>query len=258
MDVVGVDDLVVEADVVGMGGSVVEEDEAAKFEVMKLLAEMEAMDKESERLKAILELEQMKSMLVAVSAVAGDATAVAHVRGGLSASADEPVSPESVMEEANSPSPPRPDRAPRQSNLSEIERERLGALLAEDVPREEGCSTPVRSSHDQTSTLRMLTAHSQTSSGGGGGVLPELAQQMLAEAQRAFQPDATEMAAEIARMEAELRALTLQRDLQQQQMELARLTALLDEAEEPRITEVAEVEEGDSAGEQEHDAANVD
>ena len=37
-----------------------------------------------------------------------------------------------------------------------------------------------------------------------------------------------------------------------------RMRGFLDEAEEPRITEVAEVEEGDSAGEQEHDAANVD
>ena len=105
-----------------------------------------------------------------------------------------------------------------------------------------------------TSALQLALATLAPAASSAGDTFDRLA----AEAQRAFQPDATEMAAEIARMEAELRALTLQRDLQQQQMELARLTALLDEAEEPRITEVAEVEEGDSAGEQEHDAANVD
>ena len=211
-------------------------DDDAKMQCMKLIAEMELLDQESERLNAIMELEQLKTALVAMSEVSADDAALASVRTALAAEEDddaEPPSPESVIalsSPPHSPSSAMPssavERSLRQSTLSEADQARLARLLADDD------NEPVNP-YAQTSTLRMINQQrsEQEPQHGGGGALPALAAQVLSAAEQEFTPDASAMEGEIARMEAELRELTLRRDLQAQKLELSKLTALLEEAE---------------------------
>jgi len=198
-----------------------EEDGEAKLQCMRLLAEMEAMDQESERLQAILELEQLKSMVIAMADIAGNDSARAAVAAAARATdaRTDPVSPESVtsaLSEPSSPSVPQA-RPRRQTALSAEDQARLDRLLAEDDgDSDESNVTSLGGDRDallhaQTATLRMLTS-----------------QQHAAHA--THQEAERDVAAEMARMEAELRALQLQRDMLEQQVELRRLTEMLQSA----------------------------
>lgn len=207
-----------------------EEEDDAKIQCMRLLAEMEAMDQESERLHAILELEQLKSMVIAMADVAGNDSARAAVSAAARATGavrTDPVSPESVTSALSEPSSPAVPQArlPRQTALSAEDQARLDRLLAED---DGGADEDGEDDEDDDSSIgggRDSTAllHAQT------GTLRMLAGQQLA-ADATDQEAERDVAAEMSRMQAELRALQLQRDMLEQQMELRRLTEMLQSA----------------------------
>ena len=229
------------------------EDEEAKFQVMKLLAEMEAMDKEAERLRAILEIEQLQTMLATMTEVSNSDAAVEAVRSAID---NEASSPESVMtlSEPSSPAPLSPPvqttRPPRRSVFSVEDEARL-ALQSVDEVRTPPRASEVDRHAAQTGTLRMLMEQQRTSEGSGSAsvaasaeTVSELAGRMLADAEKQFVPDPafssiagfdmsaavenpTATATELLRMEAALRALTLQKEMAEEQVELRRLTEML-------------------------------
>jgi hypothetical protein len=233
--------------------AVAAEDEAAKFEVRRLLAEMEAMDHEAARLRAILEIQQMDAMRASIAEVAnneaalaavrrvmdsieGDDAALAAVRRAMASAAPptiydlEPVTAPSAESEssgvrAQTAEPPVP-RPPRQSALSAEGEAKLAALLSEDSEAER--TTRERLRQAQTTTLRRMMGAQEAEAGAGVtsvDLLPQLA--AVAQAQAAFAPDESEMASSLERMEEQLRALKLQRDMAEQQAELRRLKAEL-------------------------------
>ena len=185
-------------------------------------AEMQAIDQESHRLNAILELEEMKRALLASTESSG------------------PTSGFFTSDQPPSPPPPRqsmPPPPPRESELTAEDQARLARLLAEDD--DDGETGGVY--HAQTSTLRMLTgeAPAPAPAPAGGAELPEEVARLLADAEHNFEPNRAALDLEVQRMEAELRALTLQRDMMQQQAELNKLTAMLADAEAQQLDVVS-------------------
>ena len=241
-------------------GVAADADDDAKLECMKLLAEMEAMDKETERLNAALELQQMRSMLAAMTEISSRPELLSAVRSTMqptmaaTANDADPKSPESVMasSEPSSPAstaaaaaaaaenhasslpPPAaapPPAAPRQSALSAEQRAQLDGLLQEDVvvtadlPRGEHFDA-------QTSTLRRLMSGSQpvppSQLSQTAAPLTQAVAQALSEAQSNFVPDTTAVDEQIAKMERELKALQLEKQIREQEMELRKLQALIE------------------------------
>ena len=170
--------------------SVAADDEAARLTVMRLLAELQEIDEHSARLNGLLET--------------------------------APV-PASVAEPTPNPAASATTaRQPRQSSLSADESARLAALLSEEGGEERKARDAIRRA--QTSTLRMLSG-SATSAMPSADELPQLAAEMLAQAQEDFAPDTSAM----AQMEKELRVLTIKRDVKAQEIELRKLTAELEQ-----------------------------
>ena len=226
------------------------DDEEARLKCMTLLAEMEAMDKESERLQTMLEVQQMRSMLAALTEVSGNAEAVSAVRSTMEATMvatpdSNLPSPESVMasSEPSSPAtttanvtappadePPTAVRTPRRSNLSQDQRAQLAGLLEEDVVDE---SVPRGELYTaQTGTLRRLMSGSVPPSQLSQTAAPLMTdvERALLEARANFSPDTTAMDAEIARMEKELRSLQLEKEIREGEAEMRRLQRLIAEA----------------------------
>jgi hypothetical protein len=198
------------------------DNEAARFQVMKLLAEMEALDQEKARLQAMLELDQLKSMRAsmmesfskleamaqaasarpteAAATTSAAAPATSPLLDARVAAPDVPVAPAAVA-----------TRPPRQSNLES----RLAQLLAEEDAGEAAARESLRRA--QTGTLQMLmrsTGQQSPASGPGDSaeVLPDLAADALAEARSDFAPDQAALTDSIARMEEALRVISLQRE----------------------------------------------
>ena len=202
--------------------SVAADNEKAKFEVMRLLAEMEAMDQEKARLEAMLELDQLRSMRATMLESFTKLEAMAHTTvksadampGTVPDSLEPPaeaVPGSSQLAPATPPDVPATIRPPRKSALSAAEESRLAQLLAEDG---EGEADARESLHRaQTSTLQMLMgAKDKAAPVEGAEVLPDLAADALAAARSDFSPDQTSLTESIARMEEALRAASLQRD----------------------------------------------
>lgn len=184
-------------------------EEAAKLECERLLAEMAKMDEESERLNAFMELEQMKQQLLA------------------NAGFDDPGATPTPVPDLT---PSSRQRGGRQSDLSAADQARLERLLSEDLDE---AANPY-SNPAQTSTLRMLTGGqpaAPAAPAGDDASLPDLVNRLLAEANEHFKPDASSVEADIARMEAELKALTMQRDQLGEQIEMREELARLEAAD---------------------------
>lgn len=284
------------------------DDEQARLQVLRLYAELEAMDLQTERYQTMLEIGQVRSMLSVVTEVANDDAALAAVRSTMEPTMvpnDSAESPESVFarSEPSSPdvTPPGPHavepgarRPPRQSAFS-AEAEAILAL--QPNPVEDPHTPPPRQTglaHSQTSTLRMLTGGGQPpamppappppQSGFCSGLdeLNELAATLLAGEAKDLeasptagpcassglstaatattvagtsapaeaaammphaagsggepptQAEVTVAAASLAKVEAELRALTLQREMLIQETELRMLTAQLEALSTPK------------------------
>ena len=153
-------------------GDSVKEEAKARFEVMKLMAEMEAMDMQTARLNAILEIEQMHSVRRSVADVAGDEAAVTAVRSAMAAAqvtAAQVAAASAAAKVATTPVPAPssapPACSPRQSSLTAAQSARLASLLEPDT--DEVAKAALETRHAQTSTLRKLlnpTAADQSSS----------------------------------------------------------------------------------------------
>jgi len=282
------------------------DDEQARLQVLRLYAELEAMDLQTERYQTMLEIGQVRSMLSVVTEVANDDAALAAVRSTMEPTMvpnDSAESPESVFarSEPSSPdvTPPGPHtvepgarRPPRQSAFSA---EAEARLALQPNPVEDPRTPPPRQTdlaHSQTSTLRMLTGGGQPpamppappppQAGFCSGMdeLNELAATLLAGAAKDLeasptvdpcassglstaatattvastsapaeaatthavgsggepptQAEVTVAAASLAKVEAELRALTLQREMLIQETELRMLTAQLEALATPK------------------------
>lgn len=206
--------------------SVAADDAKAKFEVMRLLAELEAMDQEKARLEAMLELDQLRSMRTTMLESFSKLEAMAHttadsaeVMPGATPESSQPLA-EAVpgsKHPAHAPSPehahyvPTTKRPPRKSALSAAQESRLAQLLTEDGDGEAAARESLHRA--QTSTLQMLMgAKGKAEPVEVAEVLPDLAADALAAARSDFAPDQTTLTDSIARMEEALRAVSLQRD----------------------------------------------
>ena len=204
------------------------DNEAARFQVMKLLAEMEALDQEKARLQAMLELDQLKSMRASMMESFSKLEAMAQAasarptEAAATTSAAAPATSPLLDARVAAPDVPVPapvpvapaavaTRPPRQSNLES----RLAQLLAEEDAGEAAARESLRRA--QTGTLQMLmrsTGQQPPASGPGDSaeVLPDLAADALAEARSDFAPDQAALTDSIARMEEALRVISLQRE----------------------------------------------
>ena len=201
--------------------AVAADNEAARLEVMRLLAEMEAMDQQSARLHAVLEMNDVLGLRVGASALHSS-----RISSATSQSA------RSLPAFAVTPSPPADVaglRQPRESSLSAGDKARLAALLEEEDDGERAAQVALR--HARTTTLQRLLGTGGRTADASVAALPTLANEMLAKARADFSQepcDQTALTDSIRRMEEELRMLTLKRDAAAQQIELQRLNRELE------------------------------